>query len=95
MSIDSSDSTPPALGLLRRIAARGMDGMSHREVFDDGWPTPVASRLIDALRSRGYVQFEPVSGHWVATHAGARRADAPATADAAAAEPPPPLMPQS
>ena len=89
MPTDSSYSTPPALDLLRRIAARGTGGMSHREVFDDGWPTAVASRLLEALRSRGYVQFEPTTGHWVATHAGARRADAPATEEPVATDPPP------
>ena len=87
MPIDPTDSTPPALGLLRCIAARGTDGMSHRQLFDDGWPSAVASRLLDALRSRGYVQFEPATGHWVATEAGARRADDPA------ARQPPPLAP--
>lgn len=76
--MDSSDPTPPALRLLRCIAVRGKDGMSHRELFDDGWATTVTSRLLDALRSRGYVHFDPASGRWVATQAGVRRAGEPA-----------------
>jgi DNA-binding IclR family transcriptional regulator len=89
MSTRSSETTTPALGLLRRIAARGTQGMSHRDVFEDGWPGPVASRLLEALRSRGYVQFDPATGHWVVTHAGARRAGLPAGVERAIEEPPP------
>jgi DNA-binding IclR family transcriptional regulator len=89
MPTHSSETTPPAVGLLRRIAARGTDGMSHRAVFEDGWPGPVASRLLEALRSRGYVQFDPATGHWIVTHAGARRADVPAAGEPATEVPPP------
>jgi DNA-binding IclR family transcriptional regulator len=71
------DSIPPALALLRRIAARGLDGLSHRALLDDGMPSPVASRLLDALRSRGYVRFDRTTGRWVATLSGARRVDQP------------------
>jgi len=85
MRTDTRDSTPPALGLLRHIAAQGTQGVAHREVFGDGWPGPVASRLLEALRSRGYVRFEPATCHWVVTHAGARRADTPG-GDGVAAE---------
>jgi hypothetical protein len=79
MLIDSSDANPPALRLLRRICACGTDGVSHSQLVDDGWSTAVASRLLNALRSRGYAQLDPATGHWVATQAGARRAGDVAT----------------
>ena len=66
---------PPALDLLRRIAARGADGTSLRALFDDSFPTVVAAGLVDALRSRGYVRLDTNTGRWVATLAGVRRAE--------------------
>jgi hypothetical protein len=71
---EAADSTPPALDLLRCIAARGADGMSRRELFDDGWPAHAAAHLLDALRSRGYVRLERTTSHWVASESGLRRA---------------------
>jgi hypothetical protein len=66
---------PPALDVLRRIAARGPDGLARRALFDDGWPTGVAAGLLDALRSRGYVRLDRATGRWVATLSGLRRAE--------------------
>ena len=80
MPIRIDDTTPPALDLLRGIAASGTDGVSHRALFDDGWPARAASRLLDALRSRGYVRFDPATARWVATEAGRRRVDQAASA---------------
>jgi len=70
----SPDATTPALDLLRAIAVRGVDGAPHRTLFGDAVPAHVVSRLLDALRSRGYVTFDPVTGRWVATADGRRRA---------------------
>jgi DNA-binding IclR family transcriptional regulator len=75
MPNQGTDTTLPALDLLRRIAARGADGLSRRELFDDGWPAHVVSRLLDALRSRGYVRFDSATCHWVASESGLRRAE--------------------
>jgi hypothetical protein len=75
MAMQLEDSTPPALDLLRGIVARGSSGVSHRALFDDGWPAPAASHLLDALRSRGYVCFDPATARWVATGAGLRRVE--------------------
>jgi hypothetical protein len=72
--MQSSAPRPPALSLLQSIADRGMDGASHRELFDDGWDATVTSRLLAALRSRGYVHFDTAARRWVATESGARRA---------------------
>jgi DNA-binding IclR family transcriptional regulator len=66
---------PPALDLLRRIAACGANGISSRALFDDGLPTGVAAGLLDALRSRGYVRLDRTTGRWVATLSGVRRAE--------------------
>jgi hypothetical protein len=76
MANEAPHTTTPALELLRRIAASGGDGMSHGAVFDNGLPGHAASKLVEALRSRGYVRFDRTTGHWVATLSGLRRADA-------------------
>jgi DNA-binding IclR family transcriptional regulator len=73
MTIHPPDSTTPALDLLRGIAAGGPDGIPHRALFENGLPAHVVSRLVEALRSRGYVRFEPLTGCWVATADGLRR----------------------
>jgi len=80
MPIRIDDTTPPALDLLRGIAASGADGVANRALNDEGWPAPAASRLLDALRSRGYVRFDPATARWVATEAGRRRVDQAASA---------------
>lgn len=74
MTTRDSESTLPALDLLGCVAAHGADGVSQRGLYDDGWASGAATRLLDALRSRGYVHFDRVTGHWVATDAGVRRA---------------------
>jgi hypothetical protein len=74
MTTRDSESTLPALDLLRCVVTHGADGVSQRGIYDDGWTTPAATRLLGALRSRGYIQFDRVTGHWVATEAGIQRA---------------------
>ena len=74
MITGDSESTLPALDLLQCVVTHGADGVSQRDLNDDGWTCGAATRLLDALRSRGYVQFDRVTSHWVATEAGVRRA---------------------
>ena len=74
MTTRDSESTLPALDLLRCVVTHGADGVPQRGLYDDGWTSGAAARLLDALRSRGYVHFDRVTGHWVATEAGVRRA---------------------
>jgi DNA-binding IclR family transcriptional regulator len=75
MATQLEESIPPALDLLSGIVARGPGGVSQRALVDDGWPAPAVSHLLDALRSRGYVRFDPATARWVATGAGVRRVD--------------------
>jgi len=74
MTTRDSESTLPALDLLRCVITHGAYGVSQRGLSDDGWTSGAATRLLDALRSRGYVHFDRVTGRWVATDAGVRRA---------------------
>jgi hypothetical protein len=74
MTTRHSESTLPALDLLRCVITHGADGVSQRGLYDDGWTSGAATRLLGALRSRGYVHFDRLTGHWVATEAGVRRA---------------------
>jgi hypothetical protein len=75
MTTRESEPTLPALDLLQCVVTHGADGVSQRALYDDGWTSGAATRLLDALRSRGYVRFDRVAGHWVATEDGVRRAD--------------------
>ena len=70
-----SEPTLPALDLLRCVVTHGADGVSQRDLYDVGWTNGAATRLLDALRSRGYVRFDRVTSHWVATEDGVRRTD--------------------
>ena len=65
----------PALALLRCVAGHGGAGVSRGELAAEGWSPRSVSVPLHALRSRGYVVYDSISEHWIATPAGRTRVE--------------------